>query len=96
MTYDYHGAWEPNGPTNLHARSLGSALDPSTGANLNADASAARLPGRRRSSHKLHWDPVLRPGMDRRRNAQDGCTSRPPDWRRAMKMGVNDYGYLKS
>jgi chitinase len=29
MTYDFHGAWEPNGPTNHHANLLTNSSDPS-------------------------------------------------------------------
>lgn len=29
MTYDFHGGWDPNGPTNFHAQLYGSPNDPS-------------------------------------------------------------------
>jgi chitinase len=41
MTYDYHGPWEPNGPTNFNAPLYGSPNDPSpTHENINRSINA--------------------------------------------------------
>jgi len=39
MTYDYHGAWEPRGPTNFPAPLYTSSMDPVADQDLSADAS---------------------------------------------------------
>jgi chitinase len=97
MTYDYHGAWEPNGPTNLHAPLFGSALDPSAGVNLNADATLRAYLAAGVPPDKLHLGiPFYGRGWTGVGNAKDGLYQPATGLAAGLyEMGVNDYGYLE-
>ena len=97
MTYDYHGAWEPNGPTNLHAPLFGSPRDPSGEANLNADATVRAFLAAGVPPHKLHLGiPFYGRGWTGVGSAQDGLYQSATGLAAGLyEMGVNDYGYLQ-
>jgi chitinase len=100
MTYDFHGAWETNGPTNFMAPLYGSPNDPSTGVvkNYYADYAVQAYLNAGVPANKLVLGvPFYGRGWTGVTNANDGLyQSATGPASGQYDPGVNDYKVLKA
>jgi chitinase len=97
MAYDYHGAWEPAGPTNFPAPLFTSPADPSLDQDLSADASIRAYLEAGVPPSKLNLGvPFYGRGWTGVTDTGDGLyqpAEAPADG--LYESGVNDYGVLR-
>ncbi len=98
MAYDYHGAWDAEGPTNFVAPLYGSPQDPSPDETLNADYTVRAYLAAGISPHKLNLGvPFYGRGWTGVGETNNGLYQ--PATGPAIGLyepGVNDYGYLRT
>jgi chitinase len=97
MTYDYHGTWEPQGPTNFHAPLYGAAGGPEGSGGLNADATMSAYLAAGVPANKLHLGiPFYGRGWTGVSQVNNGLYQ-PAALPAAglYELGVNDYGLLR-
>ena len=96
MTYDFHGGWEPNGPTNHHSPLYSSPADPTNGGSSNYSVMAYL--GEGVPKNKLNMGvPFYGRGWAKVKNSNDGLyqdAGRVP--RGKYEKGVDDYKILNS
>jgi chitinase len=97
MAYDYHGAWEPNGPTNFPAPLYTSPDDPTMAQELSADASIRGYLEAGVPPSKLNLGvPFFGRGWTGVADADNGlyqAAAAPASG--LYEAGVNDYGFLR-
>jgi chitinase len=98
MTYDYHGSWEPRGPTNFPAPLYTSSRDPSTGLDLSADATIRAFLEAGVPPDKVNLGvPFFGRGWTGVAPADDGLYQEADKPAAGLyEAGVNDYGVLRA
>ncbi len=95
MSYDFHGSWEPNGPTNHHANLYPNAFDPSA-SKLSVDGAVSAYIGKGVPAARIAiglpfyghgWTRVPSPGL------YQSAGGLP---RGAWERGIDDYKVLKA
>lgn len=98
MAYDYHGTWEPHGPTRFPAPLYPSSRDPGADQELSADASIRAFLLAGVPAHKLNlgvpfygrgWTGVTDAGHGLYQEAEEPAAG-------LFEAGVNDYGILRA
>jgi len=96
MTYDFHGSWEPNGPTNHHSPLYSSPYDPAVGGSSDETVRGYLAAGI--ASNKLTLGiPFYGRGWSRVQNINNGLyqpAGRIP--RGTYEQGIDDFEVLKS
>jgi chitinase len=102
MTYDMHGGWDAQGPTNFHAPLYASPNDPSTGVSKSYSTDAAvklYLDGGVPSNKLIIGVPFYGRGWTNVPNKNDGLYQSSPTMQPApgtYEAGVEDYKVLKA
>jgi len=97
MAYDYHGAWEPTGPTNFLAPLYTSPNDPAAAQELSADASLRGYLEAGVPASKLNLGvPFYGRGWTGVADVNDGLYQTAAEPAMGLyEAGVNDYGMLR-